>query len=144
MTPPQRPDKLAASLAAEFMTRKEMFDAPLIDYSGVSTITGWASYTTKQIKYRQVGNMYFFSYNLLGTSNSATTSFTLPITLTANFVSHRVLVRGVNSGTSVVAYARVPGATLPSAVIDFLLLDGTSFANSGMKGVEGEFVVTSV
>lgn len=49
-----------------------------IDYSGTSTITGWSSYTLKQLKYKIVGNMMFVNYAIYGTSNSATTSFTLP------------------------------------------------------------------
>lgn len=49
-----------------------------IDYSATSTITGWASFTLKQLKYKIVGNMMFVNYALYGTSNANTTSFTLP------------------------------------------------------------------
>ena len=49
-----------------------------IDYSATSTIVGWSSFTTKVIKYRIIGKQVFFNIDLNGTSNSATTSFTLP------------------------------------------------------------------
>jgi hypothetical protein len=49
-----------------------------VDYSATSTITGWASFTLKQLKYKIVGNMMFVNYALYGTSNANTTSFTLP------------------------------------------------------------------
>lgn len=53
-------------------------DTAWIDYSATSTITGWASFTLKQLKYKIVGNMMFVNYALYGISNANTTSFTLP------------------------------------------------------------------
>jgi hypothetical protein len=49
-----------------------------VDYSATSTIVGWSSFTAKILKYKIVGNMMFVNYGIYGTSNSATTSFTLP------------------------------------------------------------------
>jgi len=49
-----------------------------IDYSSTSTIVGWSSFTTKVIRYRVIGKQVFFSVVLEGTSNSISSSFTLP------------------------------------------------------------------
>lgn len=49
-----------------------------VDYSAVSTIIGWSSFTTKKIYIKKIGKIVFVSFYLSGTSNSTTTSFTLP------------------------------------------------------------------
>ena len=52
-----------------------------VDYTNSATIVGWsASGFTKSLKYRVVGKQVFVLYYLAGTSNSATTTFTLPYT----------------------------------------------------------------
>lgn len=49
-----------------------------VDYSATSTIVGWSSYITKKIYYRIIGKQLFVRWYLEGTSNSTSTSFTLP------------------------------------------------------------------
>lgn len=49
-----------------------------VDYSATSTIVGWSSFTTKVIKYRVIGKQMFVQFNLQGTSNSISVTFTLP------------------------------------------------------------------
>lgn len=56
----------------------DIYSAPWVDYSGTSTVTGWASFTEKRIEYKRFGHLVFVNYRLNGTSNSATTSFTVP------------------------------------------------------------------
>lgn len=52
-----------------------------VDYTNVATIVGWsASGFTKSLKYRIVGKQVFILYYLAGTSNSTSTTFTLPFT----------------------------------------------------------------
>lgn len=48
------------------------------DYSATSTIVGWASFSTKAIYTKKVGTSVFVSFNLLGTSNDVTATFTVP------------------------------------------------------------------
>jgi hypothetical protein len=55
-----------------------------VDYSATSTIVGWSSFTAKKIRYRVVGKLVFVTAQLTGTSNSTTTSFTLPFTSSSN------------------------------------------------------------
>ena len=54
-----------------------LFKSP-IDYSSVSTITGWSSFTSKVVQFQQVGNLMFVHWELEGTSNAGSASVTLP------------------------------------------------------------------
>ena len=54
-------------------------NTPWIDFSEQSTIVGWSSFTTKSIRYKVIGNTVCVLFNIQGTSNSATTNFTLPV-----------------------------------------------------------------
>ena len=49
-----------------------------VDYSATSTIVGWSSFTIKNIRYYVVGKIITVFYQFTGTSNSTTTTFTLP------------------------------------------------------------------
>ena len=53
-------------------------NTPWIDFSEQSTIVGWSSFTTKRIRYKVVGNIVYVTIELSGTSNSTSTTFTLP------------------------------------------------------------------
>ena len=54
-------------------------NTPWIDFSEQSTIVGWSSFTTKRIRYKVVGNIVYVYFSLEGTSNSTSTTFSLPI-----------------------------------------------------------------
>lgn len=51
-----------------------------VDYSATSTITGWSSFTVKQLNYAINGKVATVWFQIEGTSNSSTTSVTLPFT----------------------------------------------------------------
>lgn len=55
-----------------------------IDYSGTSTITGWASFTIKVIRYRIIGKTMMTWAAISGTSNNTLTNFTMPYTTIGN------------------------------------------------------------
>ena len=58
---------------------KDILDiVDLTNYSNESTITGWASFTTKSIRYKKVGKTVFVYFHLDGPSNATSASFTLP------------------------------------------------------------------
>lgn len=52
-----------------------------VDYGALSTVTGWSSFTTKQIKYINIGQTVYWSCYIDGTSNSVNSIFTLPFTV---------------------------------------------------------------
>ena len=55
-----------------------LINTPWIDFSQQSTIVGWSIFTTRQIRYKVVGNIVYVYLYLSGTSNSTQTTFTLP------------------------------------------------------------------
>jgi hypothetical protein len=61
-------------------------NTPWIDFSEQSTIVGWSSFTTKSIRYKIVGNIVYVLFTIMGTSNSATTNFTVPLIIKNNIV----------------------------------------------------------
>ena len=129
-------DDLEARIA--YLERAGSLDyTALTDYSSTSTIVGWSAYTTKQIKYKMIGSVYFVFFNIAGTSNSTTTYFTLPITLSANWVIHRSICRGVDNGTPTIVYGRLPSGALPGNQVEFFTLAGAALQNTGTKSIEG-------
>lgn len=59
-------------------TGSNIYSNAWTDYSASSTIIGWSSFITKSIYYKKIGGTVFVNYFLYGTSNSGTSSFTLP------------------------------------------------------------------
>jgi hypothetical protein len=58
----------------------DIYNIPWTDYSGTSTITGWSSFTIKEIGYKKIGNLVFVKFRLIGTSDVTNANFTLPLT----------------------------------------------------------------
>lgn len=64
--------------AAALSHAGDIYTAAFQDYSATSTVTGWASFTTKVIAYKKVGKTVRVAFIINGTSNSTAVSFTLP------------------------------------------------------------------
>lgn len=114
----------------------------LVDYSSSSTVIGWSSFTTKKIYTTKIGSMVFVFFNIAGTSNATTVSFTLPYAINADLVASGIgglLLYTYNAG----AYVSTPGhfvannATTITANKAYIGADG--WANSGTKQVVGQF-----
>lgn len=71
---------LSHSTIALQVTDGDIRNVAWTDYSAVSTVTGWSSFTTKTIYYKKVGNLVFVSFTIAGTSNANNAQFTLPYT----------------------------------------------------------------
>jgi hypothetical protein len=115
-------------------------NTPWIDFSEQSTIVGWSSFTAKIIRYKVVGNIVYLYFNLAGTSNSTSTTFTLPIQPKL-FVSISYCY-GVDSNVATISIASQ--ATTPSNVITgyrFTALNTVSatWTASGTKQIQGQF-----
>lgn len=106
-----------------------------IDYSATSTIVGWSSFTTKVIKYRVIGKMVFVNFGLNGTSNSATTSFTLP----SNNVNATTLVNGMYAVNNGVQVRGMSVTTLNSNTILLFQNESATWTASGLKYIYGQF-----
>ena len=109
-----------------------------VDYSGTSTIVGWSSRTVTQLKYRIVGKQVFVLFAFTGTSNSTTTSFTLPSS--NNFGAEcSAMIRAVDNGV----VTSTPGSALLASASSTVLLykstNSTVFTATGSKTVIGQF-----
>jgi len=107
------------------------------DYSNTSTVTGWSSFTTKQIYYKAIGKLVFVEFNIDGTSNANSAQFTLPFNRSG--ISEIRLLSAVVMDNG--AYQSAPGAIRLTANLVRVYLNGllTVFTASGRKIVQGQF-----
>lgn len=107
-----------------------------IDYSATSTIVGWSSFTTKVIRYRVIGKQIFVQFNIAGTSNSTSTTFTIPNickNISPAFTAYSTN-NGVNAG---ITYA---SASINTNIISFYSSGtGAVWTASGTKSIRGNF-----
>lgn len=109
------------------------------DYSGTSTITGWSSYTQKQLHYKTIGNNVFVVFQLTGTSNSTNTSFTLPFSRTGAPTNLNIPILAKNNGSQIsTALGFLVAST--NTVNFYIDMDGNGWTGSGTKDIRGFFV----
>lgn len=107
-----------------------------VDYSATSTIVGWSSFTIKKIYYIIVGKQLFVRWYLGGTSNSTSTTFTLPN-------------NNINMEQVMAAYCVNNGATISgnsyiienSNICTGLIGGSTAWTASGTKSFSGNVFI---
>lgn len=107
------------------------------DYSSSSTIVGFSSLAVNQLQTKTVGKTVYVNFNIQGTSNSTTTSFTVPYTINSTFASEFPLASAIDNTTYVngaFGFAAVSGST-----ITFYLSGGNPWTSSGYKEIAGQF-----
>jgi len=110
------------------------------DYFATSTIVGWQAGKTGTIYVKKIGKTVFVSYAILGTSDSATTTFTLPYTGATGNV-YDLGMAWDNGGPYVVGKILLPAG---DAVVTLNKdVTGAAFTNSGTKYVFGNFFYES-
>lgn len=107
---------------------------PWTDYSATSTVVGWSAFTTKEIYYKIVGKIVFVNFNISGTSNSTTTTFTL--TKNAKKSSYGAF-RVISNGVSQTIPGRAAISTSSSTVTLVLDWAGNSISSTGTKTCQG-------
>lgn len=124
------------TLALEFTSGQDVQTVAYQDYSGTSTIVGWASFTTKLIYYKKIGKLVWVWWDLRGTSNTTTVTFTLPFTA-ANTVSHRMCSDTTDNGvrTTTGGEGVLPGNS--STVQVYKDMSQAVWTNSGTKEAIG-------
>jgi hypothetical protein len=115
-------------------------NTPWIDFSEQSTIVGWSVYTAKVIRYKVIGNIVYVYFNISGTSNSTSTTFTLPI-LPKTFVVGPYIYGLDSSSTQLALISQV---TSPSTTISIYRLTSVTaisltWTASGTKQIQGQF-----
>ena len=109
-----------------------------IDISNTSTIVGWSSFTQRHIYYKIIDGYCFVDFYLEGTSNSATTTFTMPFNSVQGFSVFRPNGYNVNNGTASTNAGRIAIATASNLVILNNTLAGGAYTSSGTKGSAGQ------
>lgn len=114
------------------------------DYTATSTIVGWSSFTSgrKFIMYKKIGKLMLVAFHLEGTSNSATTSFTLPVaavTVGTAFDFSTNLGFAQDNTVTLTAASRLRLPNASSTVECFKDCGTTGWTTSGTKIVEGLF-----
>ena len=112
-----------------------------VDYSNTTTITGFSSVTTKKVQYIILGNVRIVHYQIIGTSNATTFTFTLPFSGSSFadqfFVGHAVN----NTTTQNIVTARI---TASSSTVDLFLgnnVTTNAWTASGTKRAEGTLTI---
>ena len=105
-------------------------------YHDTSTIVGWSSYTTKEIWYKRIGKLTFVQFDIEGTSDSTSTSFTAPHTHNGD-LGLNLPCRIANSGTYAAGFL---GIGVSSSTVNFYpAITGGSWTASGTKRIVGQF-----
>ena len=113
-----------------------------VDYSGISTIIGWSSYTNKVIRYTKIARLVFVYFYISGISNSTTTSFTLPVASLSIPGSYTLFVSGIigqDNGTTQTNPAKASFGDETSTVDFFKNFVGDAWTASGTKIITGCF-----
>ena len=112
---------------------------PWTDYGGTSTIVGWSSFTTQKIFYTRVGKLIFVAFDLNGTSNATTVSFTLPYARPADSFTIDAHIRRADNGTTATGELNMASGSDTVVCLATIGGSGTSWTASGTKRVIGEF-----
>lgn len=107
-----------------------------VDHSATSTIVGWSSFTTKQIRYKVFYKAILVDFYLNGTSDSTSVTFTLPTAMAS--VEFLSICRTVNNGTSNVGrFFIASGGSTVTVNSD---VAGTGWTGSGTKAIQAFFI----
>jgi len=109
------------------------------DYFATSTIVGWSSFTDSYIYTKKIGKTVFVRYLLSGTSNSTTTTFTVPY----NSITFSLFAHGytTDAGTPTTTGGLLTLAANDTVVTCYKTMAGvaTDWTNNGTKTVAGQF-----
>lgn len=117
-----------------------LYDSGWIDYSATSTIVGWSSFTTKQIRYKIIGKQMFVQCNIDGISNSINASFTIPNN-SINISEVVTVNRNSNNGVASSTFGMTRVLINQNIVTSFINNAGGTWTSSGSKFIECQFFI---
>ncbi len=109
------------------------------DYSATSTVAGWAATPTVYIFVQKLGRMVTVSFNITGTSNATTSTFTLPdaVSSTNGYITPSIVV---DNGTTQTVLGRIRLTTGSATIaVDKTVNGSGGWTASGTKTVNGFF-----
>jgi hypothetical protein len=111
--------------------------SPWEDISTTSTVVGWATTTTKNIKYMVSGKMVTVMFQISGTSNAVTSTFTVPIASSSTSPASVDVCFGVDNGVPSYMTAALPPGT---STVNCLYQSSSLWTNSGLKQISGHII----
>lgn len=123
-------------IQASIIPLNTVFESAWINYSASSTIVGWSSFTTKQIYYKDIGKTRFVYFKFDGTSNSTTTSFTLP-SASSNTIDCGGQARTDDNGVTGLGHYVLPANS--ATVAAYYGVTAAAWTASGTKRLLGQF-----
>jgi len=119
---------------------RNVINTPWIDFSEQSTIVGWSSYTTKTIRYKVLGNIVFVYFDINGTSNSSSITYTLPIITKINVgISFCYAVDNGSAQIGIMGPSVTPGNTFTASRYTTINGISSTWTASGTKQIKGQF-----
>lgn len=128
----------AKTFSADTTFSADAFTVAYTNYSTTSTIVGWSSFTNKLIYYKKIGKLVFIWWVLSGTSNSTSTSFTVPFTAEASLDKNCIGFASDNGGTAVAGFVSLGASTAIVVLVPTVGGSASSWTNSGTKVSEGQ------
>jgi hypothetical protein len=120
----------------------KLTDNAWVDYSGTSTFTGWASFTTKKLQYKLLGaNTMLIQFQVEGISNATSTSFTLPFPA-SSWGTQYFTTLSTNSGTVGTSAAILNASTsIISCSVNINPTGTNSWTATGGKNLRGQATI---
>lgn len=106
-------NKIAVGLEAVLadLSDGDIASIPWTPYQDDSIIVGWASYTTKEIRYTKIGDLVFVQFEIRGTSDNTIATMTLPYSQDGITSNIDQLIRIHNDGSWGTGFAAIPPAS---------------------------------
>jgi len=117
----------------------DIYTVAWTNYSAISTIVGWSSFTSKEIFYKRVGKLLFVKFRLEGTSDATTASFTLPNNNNSNMAVDELNMLVQDNGVWQSAPGYINLAASNNVVGLYKNITSFAWTNSGTKKAVGSF-----
>ena len=127
----------AANYAKKKVQKSNLVGGIWADYSTQSTVVGWTSFTTKQIYTKKINKTVFVAFDIRGTSNATTATFTLPYTSAMSILRACAFTTDNNINTT--TGGLIDLATGASLVNLFKDMAGAAWTALGSKFAVGQF-----
>lgn len=110
-----------------------------VDYASTSTIVGFATITTRELRYLIIGNVAIYYFNIQGTSNSSTFTFTIHTNHNGNiyFNGSGYTLNNTTSNNP----SRMLISNASNVITLAPALTGGTWSASGGKGCSGIFLI---
>lgn len=129
----------AAALNGGATVTGDIYTTAWVDYAGTSTVTGWTSFTSKKIFYKKIGKTVLVRFDIDGTSNATSVSFTLPVAQATDGFSLDMPLGLCLDNNAVVTTGILELPSASATVTCYTTQGGAAWTGSARKRVHGQF-----